>query len=135
MGKKRRLLHQADALVVNTTKKKKKGQGDALVVRSEVAKGSKGSEEQLAEIDDLFASASAKKKQKRKAEEGEREKFNERKRKNKKYKGEGVENEQNDLKPVRFDNESGLPVYTEESLRIGQGGGTADCPFDCTCCY
>ena len=29
----------------------------------------------------------------------------------------------------------GLLVYTEDELRIGQGGGTKDCPFDCWCCY
>jgi len=30
---------------------------------------------------------------------------------------------------------SGLPLYSEEELRIGGGGGTRDCPFDCDCCY
>ena len=29
----------------------------------------------------------------------------------------------------------GLPVYTEEELNIGKGGNTADCPFDCECCF
>ncbi|CAM9576066.1 unnamed protein product [Chrysoparadoxa australica] len=39
-----------------------------------------------------------------------------------------------EVKPKRFD-EDGLPIYTYESLRIGKGGGTADCPFDCDCCF
>ena len=38
------------------------------------------------------------------------------------------------VSPVRFD-EDGLPIYTEESLGIGQGGNTALCPFDCECCF
>ncbi len=38
-------------------------------------------------------------------------------------------------KPVRYD-EAGLPIYTEEQLGIGSGGGdTKDCPFDCWCCF
>jgi hypothetical protein len=42
---------------------------------------------------------------------------------------------QSEPKPVRFDSESGLNIYREADLRIGQGGGTADCPFDCKCCF
>eukprot|EP00611_Tribonema_gayanum_P011469 TRINITY_DN2170_c0_g1_i1.p1 TRINITY_DN2170_c0_g1~~TRINITY_DN2170_c0_g1_i1.p1 ORF type:complete len:194 (+),score=46.47 TRINITY_DN2170_c0_g1_i1:32-583(+) len=38
------------------------------------------------------------------------------------------------VKPVRVDSE-GLPIYTWDSLRIGQGGGTDLCPFDCDCCF
>lgn len=38
-------------------------------------------------------------------------------------------------KPVRFDQKSGLHIYTEESLGIGKGGGTEACPFDCECCF
>ncbi|EOB12653.1 hypothetical protein NBO_386g0010 [Nosema bombycis CQ1] len=29
----------------------------------------------------------------------------------------------------------GLPIYTVEELKIGKGGDTEDCPFDCDCCY
>jgi hypothetical protein len=29
----------------------------------------------------------------------------------------------------------GFKIYTEEELQIGQGGDTADCPFDCKCCF
>lgn len=35
---------------------------------------------------------------------------------------------------VRYD-EDGLPIYTEEQLQMGKGGGTALCPFDCDCCF
>ncbi|KAL7069125.1 hypothetical protein ACR3K2_03820 [Cryptosporidium serpentis] len=38
------------------------------------------------------------------------------------------------IKPIRY-TEDGLPVYKLEDLKIGQGGGTPDCPFDCECCY
>ena len=29
----------------------------------------------------------------------------------------------------------GLPVYSAEELRVDQGGGTLECPFDCDCCF
>lgn len=35
---------------------------------------------------------------------------------------------------VRYD-EDGLPIYTEASLQINEGGDTAECPFDCWCCF
>ena len=35
----------------------------------------------------------------------------------------------------RVDKESGLPVYKAHLLKVGQGGGTPDCPFDCSCCF
>ncbi|EEA06309.1 uncharacterized protein CMU_008000 [Cryptosporidium muris RN66] len=38
------------------------------------------------------------------------------------------------IKPIRY-TEDGLPVYKLEDLKIGQGGGTPDCPFNCECCY
>lgn len=31
--------------------------------------------------------------------------------------------------------EDGFKIYTKEELKIGLGGDTEDCPFDCTCCY
>jgi len=31
--------------------------------------------------------------------------------------------------------EDGLPIYTMEELKMGQGGNTEDCPFDCDCCF
>jgi hypothetical protein len=35
----------------------------------------------------------------------------------------------------RIDPESGLPVYKAHILKVGDGGGTALCPFDCACCF
>ncbi|KAF0695784.1 Aste57867_13435 [Aphanomyces stellatus] len=44
-------------------------------------------------------------------------------------------NDTSDPRPVRYDAD-GMAIYTEESLRIGQGNGdTPDCPFDCWCCF
>lgn len=31
--------------------------------------------------------------------------------------------------------EDGLPIYTPKELKIGMGGGTDLCPFDCNCCF
>jgi nitric oxide reductase activation protein len=41
---------------------------------------------------------------------------------------------QKEAKPMYYTDE-GLPVYSAESLNIGKGGGTPDCPFDCWCCF
>ncbi len=35
----------------------------------------------------------------------------------------------------RYDQESGLPVYKAHLLKVGEGGGTPLCPFDCDCCF
>ena len=35
----------------------------------------------------------------------------------------------------RFDQATGLPVYKYTALLVGDGGGTALCPFDCNCCF
>ncbi|CAA9988216.1 conserved protein, unknown function [Plasmodium knowlesi strain H] len=29
----------------------------------------------------------------------------------------------------------GLPIYSMEELKMGQGGYTKDCPFECSCCF
>ena len=29
----------------------------------------------------------------------------------------------------------GYKIYTADELKIGQGGDTPDCPFDCECCF
>lgn len=31
--------------------------------------------------------------------------------------------------------EEGYRIYTDKELKMNQGGETADCPFDCKCCY
>ena len=35
----------------------------------------------------------------------------------------------------RIDKETGLPVYKAHLLKVGEGGGTNLCPFDCSCCF
>jgi len=35
----------------------------------------------------------------------------------------------------RIDGDSGLPVYKAHLLKVGEGGGTELCPFDCNCCF
>lgn len=37
--------------------------------------------------------------------------------------------------PLRFDPELGMNIYSVDSLKIGKGGDTALCPFDCDCCF
>ncbi|GAW80960.1 conserved protein, unknown function [Plasmodium gonderi] len=29
----------------------------------------------------------------------------------------------------------GLPIYSMEELKMGQGGYTKECPFECNCCF
>ncbi|WFD25460.1 hypothetical protein MNAN1_000420 [Malassezia nana] len=31
--------------------------------------------------------------------------------------------------------EEGFRIFTEEELRLNEGGGTPLCPFDCNCCF
>ncbi|KAG0166760.1 hypothetical protein DFQ28_006919 [Apophysomyces sp. BC1034] len=31
--------------------------------------------------------------------------------------------------------DDGYPLYDVKDLRIGEGGDTPDCPFDCQCCF
>lgn len=35
----------------------------------------------------------------------------------------------------RIDKETGFPVYKAHLLKVGEGGGTTLCPFDCDCCF
>lgn len=35
----------------------------------------------------------------------------------------------------RIDKATGLPVYKAHLLKVGEGGGTPLCPFDCNCCF
>ena len=34
-----------------------------------------------------------------------------------------------------FDATLGLPIYSMDQLKMGKGGGTPACPFDCDCCF
>lgn len=38
-------------------------------------------------------------------------------------------------KMPRKKTDDGFNIYSQDELRIGLGGDTADCPFDCKCCY
>ena len=53
-----------------------------------------------------------------------------------------------DAKPVKFEKptvtkkegprkytEEGFKIYSAAELKMGQGGNTEDCPFDCDCCF
>ena len=36
---------------------------------------------------------------------------------------------------VRALTDDGLPIYTAEEMGMLGGGDTAECPFDCSCCF
>lgn len=38
-------------------------------------------------------------------------------------------------KKKRPTTEEGYPIYTVKEMKIGLGGDTPDCPFDCECCF
>lgn len=103
-------------------------------------------------IDDLFDSLKKKKAEKLDAEAAEREEKKIRKKAEKLEQKQSIEHEtsssygliSSDLAskiispeaPLeRIDAESGLPVYKAHLLKVGEGGGTALCPFDCDCCF
>ena len=90
------------------------------------------------EIDELFSSFRNAKREKNEMQEISNKKNadQERKRliamKNKKKENRII----NPEAPVhRIDQSSGLPVYKAHLLKVGDGGGTPLCPFDCNCCF
>lgn len=94
------------------------------------------------EIDSLFESLKSKKKMKKEDEDEQQVVILE--KKNKKVKvteSFADDNSMNNIiispePPVhRRDTESGLPVYKAHLLKVGEGGGTKLCPFDCKCCF
>ncbi|KAL2940196.1 Uncharacterized protein RDABS01_001578 [Bienertia sinuspersici] len=87
------------------------------------------------EIDDIFASRKRKKHEQEKAEKTIDKNEKSRKKK-KKIILKGGEAFNPVSKPRRRTND-GLAVYTEEELKINSqdGGSTALCPFDCSCCF
>ena len=36
--------------------------------------------------------------------------------------------------PTKY-TEEGYKIYSAADLKLGQGGDTPDCPFDCDCCF
>lgn len=99
-----------------------------------------------AEIDGLFKQLKTKKEDKKRRllqEEKEQQEIDAKKKRLEKEmkkvleKAEAAKRQQNPQpKLVRYDTD-GMPIYTEDSLRInaGDSGDTADCPFDCWCCF
>ena len=51
------------------------------------------------------------------------------------YEKDGLGDTRGTRTKARSLTKDGLPVYSAEEMRIGRGGGTAQCPFDCECCY
>jgi hypothetical protein len=126
-------------------KKKRKISFQEPVVEGGAPAASTGKDNALDELDDIFSQVKESKKNKAKEEEERKEakrraKEDREKRSINPYSLEGGGNASSkwawadSVRPLRVDNE-GLPIYSWESLRIGQGGGTALCPFDCDCCF
>ncbi|EQC37989.1 hypothetical protein SDRG_04419 [Saprolegnia diclina VS20] len=95
------------------------------------------------ELDALFSGLKAKKKKAQADTAAEQKRLDDERAEKLAYrkKLEKIENEykmkhsdSSNPVPVRYDAD-GLPIYTAASLRINQGGDTADCPFDCWCCF
>ncbi len=103
------------------------------------------------EIDDLFSTLKSKKSQKLRDLEAEKEEA-ERKRIRKELKKQRIAEAESQTYGIiqssyntvitnpeapleRIDKESGLPVYKAHLLKVGEGGGTELCPFDCNCCF
>lgn len=96
------------------------------------------------EIDELFSSVSSKKSSKKslKPEDEIQPSHNKLKHRSSKENTYGVMKSTyggdivNPEAPLeRIDAESGLPVYKAHLLKVGEGGGTPLCPFDCDCCF
>jgi len=89
------------------------------------------------EIDDIFSSKKRKKPEKEKVGAGEEK--NEKPKKMKKKNKSKAPRESEDApgsKPRRRTND-GLAIYSAEELGFNNqnAGGTALCPFDCSCCF
>mmetsp|Transcript_35592 Transcript_35592/g.33752 ORF Transcript_35592/g.33752 Transcript_35592/m.33752 type:complete len:147 (-) Transcript_35592:285-725(-) len=108
----------------------------------------------VSEIDDLFATAKNCKKEKEENEalEIENERVKEEERVKSVKRSKEVTNEsalphgvvKSQLPRIiispeaaveRIDPESGYKVYKGHTLKVGMGGGTDLCPFDCDCCF
>ena len=96
------------------------------------------------EIDDLFATVPKQSEilAKKQAQEAAEKKSKKKKKKFLEQKGKGsaldpLAHMGDHRKDRKFLDEDGYRyfIYTEDELKIGQGGGTALCPFDCDCCF
>lgn len=113
----------------------RKGEGQR---KTEPSGAGKNAQESRKEIDDLFADVMSvgKKDGKKKTEKNNRSET-----------GRSEAGPKKKRRPLTFDEDmglnqhaikrtaDGLRIYTEEELGIGKGGGTPDCPFDCSCCF
>lgn len=107
------------SLPTSTSKKTKKATLQASILK--------------AEIDDLFS-----KKLNRDIKEAAEEKEKKKKPETKKNKISEIDSFGDvrglHKRPTRL-TEDGLPIWTDKEMKIGLGGGTPECPFDCDCCF
>ena len=137
-------------------KKNKKCQGKEEKKEDNSSNSNAALKSALTEIDDLFAGAKQAKKRGKEESMGETTEEvlvnNKPKKKTKKevVKEHEIEHDLphgliksnvartiiNPEAPVeRIDKESGYKVYKAHLLKVGEGGGTPLCPFDCDCCF
>lgn len=96
----------------------------------------------LSEIDEIFSGKKRKKAdevaQNPSGEDKLAEKIKKKKQRNKNDQGrEGFDGFAESVSKSRKKTEDGLSVFTEEELGLNKSdaGGTALCPFDCSCCF
>ncbi|EPT27442.1 hypothetical protein TGPRC2_306195 [Toxoplasma gondii TgCatPRC2] len=111
-------------------------EGPADHKTADVSEEGKKSKDSRKEIDDLFADVM----QAGKKQDGQ-------KREKRKETAHSKAGQKKKRRPLTFDEDmglnqrainrtaDGLRIYTEEELGIGKGGGTPECPFDCSCCF
>ncbi|KEP64651.1 UNVERIFIED_CONTAM: hypothetical protein HHA_306195 [Hammondia hammondi] len=111
-------------------------EGPADQKKADVSEEGKKSKDSREEIDDLFADVMHAGK-----------KTDGQKREKRKETAHSKAGQKKKRRPLTFDEDmglnqhainrtaDGLRIYTEEELGIGKGGGTPDCPFDCSCCF
>ncbi|KAK8792856.1 hypothetical protein WA158_005020 [Blastocystis sp. Blastoise] len=85
------------------------------------------------DMDSLFSDAKTKKQQK--VDEETKKNREEMRKVRKELDARTQFKQQESIQFTRIDKETGLKVYTPESLGIGKGGNTPLCPFDCDCCF
>ncbi|TMW69846.1 hypothetical protein Poli38472_002002 [Pythium oligandrum] len=143
---------EADGAAMKKKKKskKKKSSNDDDEAISPTEKQSSKTKVDTTDIDDLFQSLKGKKQAQIEAEEKQKQEEEMARKREKKERlrmeeqikkleaqntnSTAVQGKNPEARPVRYD-EDGLPIYTEESLQINKGGDTAECPFDCWCCF
>lgn len=105
----------------------------------EIFAGKKQKKKPNSVIDDIFAGKKRKRPSKEKAEKPNYNNEISRPKKMKKKKDKGFNDggfDDSSSRPKRKTND-GFTIYTEEELGLNKvdAGGTALCPFDCSCCF